>query len=114
MGRVECFENQNQICYRKELDEYPVEVIVKHRTEIHRGKELDVELRDWRGRHLLILGDQVLDVDRSFTTDRGPKQGTALGFEKHREVPFTEEEKAEGRRRVIEIATQNLIRAGIW
>ncbi|MGN9098198.1 hypothetical protein [Flintibacter porci] len=114
MGRVEQFEHQNKICYRKELEGYPVEVIVKHRTEIYNGKEISVELRDWRGRHCLILGEEILDVDRSFTTDRGPKLGVALGMEKHREVPFTEEEKAEGRKRVIEVATQLMIRAGIW
>jgi hypothetical protein len=114
MGRVEQFEHQNKTCYRKELDGYPVEIIVKDRTEICNGQQRQKVLRDWRGRHLLILGDQELDVDRSMTTDRGPKMGVALGYELHREVPFTEEEKAEGRKRVIEVATQLMIRAGIW
>ena len=29
-------------------------------------------------------------------------------------IPFTEEERAAGRERVIELATQLMIRAGIW
>ena len=53
-------------------------------------------------------------MDRSMTMDLGPKLGTSLGYELHREIPFTEEEKEEGRRRVKEVAIRNLIRAGIW
>ena len=37
-----------------------------------------------------------------------------LRTELHREIPFTEEERAAGRERVIELATQLMIRAGIW
>lgn len=57
---------------------------------------------------------QKMDVDKSVLGDRGTKTGIAVGYELHREVPFTEEEKAEGRKRVIEVATQLMIRAGIW
>ena len=62
----------------------------------------------------MVIGDKKMDVDKSVLGDMGPKIGIAVGKELHREVPFTEEEKAEGRKRVIEVATQLMIRAGIW
>lgn len=114
MERMDVFENQKQTCYRKELPDCPVEIVVKVKTMTYRGKEITKTITDWRGRHRLILGDQELDVDRSMTTDMGPKLGVNLGYELHREVPFTEEEREEGRRRVKEVAIQNMIRAGIW
>lgn len=114
MERMDVFEHQNKTCYRKEIPGCPVEIIVKEKTEIYRGQEIPKTITDWRGRHLLIIGDEQLDVDRSMTTDRGKKLGVALGYEKHREVPFTEEECEEGRRRIKEVATQLMIRYGIW
>lgn len=114
MERIDVFEHQNMTCYRKELPGCPVEIIIKERTELYRGKQIQKTITDWRGRHLLILGDEQLDVDRSMTTDRGKKLGVSLGYELHREIPFTEEEREAGRQRVREVATQVLIRAGIW
>lgn len=114
MEREEQFENQNRICRRRELPGCPVEIVVKEKMMEWQGKEIPKIVRDWKGRHLLILGEQELDVDRSLTVDLGPKIGVSLGFKLHQEVPFTEEEKEEGRRRIKEVATRNLIRAGIW
>lgn len=114
MERMDVFENQNMTCYRKELPDCPVEIVVKVKTMTYRGKEITKTITDWRGRHRLILGDQELDVDRSMTTDLGPKLGVNLGYQLHREIPFTEEECEEGRRRIKEVAVRNMIRAGIW
>ena len=114
MERTDVFRNQNMTCRREELPGQPVEIIVKVKTVTINGKELPTTIVIWQGRHRLILGDQELDVDRSMTMDLGPKLGLSLGYELHREVPFTEEEREEGRRRVKEVATQILIRAGIW
>ena len=114
MERTDVFQNQNMTCRRVELPGQPVEIVVKVKPMEYKGKEITKTIVDWRGRHRLFLGDQELDVDRSMTMDLGPKLGTSLGYELHREIPFTEEEKEEGRRRVKEVAIRNLIRAGIW
>ena len=106
MERTDVFQNQNMTCRRVELPGQPVEIVVKVKPMEYKGKEITKTIVDWRGRHRLILGDRELDVE--------PKLGLSLGYELHREVPFTEEEKEEGRRRVKEVAIRNLIRAGIW
>ena len=105
MLRIERFEHQHMQCYRQEMEGEPLEITVKPCKR---------EVRQWVGRHWLVIGDQKIDVDKSVLSDRGPKIGIAVGCEEHREVPFTEEEKGEGRKRVIEVATQLMIRAGIW
>ena len=110
MERTDVFRNQNMTCRREELPGQPVEIIVKVKTVTINGKELPTTIVIWQGRHRLILGDRELDVDRSLTLSHG----TNLGYTEHQEVPFTEEEREEGRRRIKEVATQNLIRAGIW
>lgn len=114
MLRIERFEHQHMQCYRQEMEGEPLEITVKTKESIFNGKPCKREVRQWVGRHWLVLGDQKIDVDKSVLSDRGPKIGIAVGCEEHREVPFTEEEKAEGRKRVIEVATQLMIRAGIW
>ena len=114
MERTDMFRNQNMTCRRVELPGQPVEIIVKVKPTTYKGKEITKTITDWRGRHRLFLGEREVDVDRSMTMDLGPKLGISLGYELHQEVPFTEEEKEEGRRRVKEVATQILIRAGIW
>lgn len=114
MERTDVFQNQNMTCRRVELPGQPVEIIVKVKTMIHKGKEIPETIVIWQGRHRLILGDRELDVDRSMTMDLGPKMGISLGYTEHQEVPYTEEEREEGRRRIKEVATRNLIRAGIW
>ena len=114
MERTDVFQHQNMTCRREELPGQPVEITVKVRTMTLTGKELPTTVVIWQGRHRLILGDRELDVDRSLTLSHGPKMGTNLGYTEHQEVPFTEEEREEGRRRIKEVATQNLIRAGIW
>ena len=114
MERTDVFQHQNMTCRREELPGQPVEIIVKVKTMTYKGKEIPKTIVIWQGRHRLILGDRELDVDRSMTMDLGPKMGISLGYTEHQEVPFTEEEKEAGRRRIKEVATRNLIRAGIW
>ena len=114
MLRVEEFQHQNQTCYRKEKEGCPV-VVTEQSYQATLGKlEYTRRPARWKGRHLLIIGDQTMDVDESLVTDCGPKLGVSVGYELHREIPFTEEERAAGRERVIELATQLMIRAGIW
>lgn len=115
MLRVEEFQHQNQTCYRKELEGCPPVAVTAQSYQATLGK-LEYTRRPvrWKGRHLLILGDQTMDVDESLVTDCGPKLGVSVGYELHREIPFSEEERAAGRKRVIELATQLMIRAGIW
>lgn len=114
MLRIEHFEHQYMQCYRQEMEGEPLETTVKTKVSTVNGKPCKREVRQWVGRHWLVIGDKKMDVDKSVLGDRGTKTGIAVGYELHREVPFTEEEKAEGRKRVIEVATQLMIRAGIW
>ena len=114
MLRVEEFQHQNKTCYRKELEGCPVE-ITEQSYQATLGKlEYTRHLKRWKGRHLLLIGDEVEDVDESLVTDCGPKLGVSVACTPHREVPFTEEEREAGRRHVIEVATQLMIRAGVW
>ena len=114
MLRIEEFRHQNKTCYRKELEGCPVE-ITESSYQATLGKlEYTRRLKRWKGRHLLIIGDEVQDVDESLLTDCGPKLGISVACTPHQEVPFTEEEREAGRRHVIEVATQLMIRAGIW
>ena len=90
MLQVEEFQHQNKTCYRKELEGCPVEI-----TESTRQAKIgNMEYT----RHL----------------NCGPKLGVSVACTPHREVPFTEEEREAGRRHVIEVATQLMIRAGVW
>ena len=114
MLQVQEFQHQNKTCYRKELEGCPVE-ITEQSYQATLGKlEYTRHLKRWKGRHLLVIGDEVEDVDESLVTDCGAKLGVAVACTPHREVPFTEEEGEAGRRHVIEVATQLMIRAGIW
>ena len=114
MLRIEEFQHQNKTCYRKELEGCPVE-ITESSYQATLGKlAYTRRLKRWKGRHLLIIGDEVQDVDESLLTDCGPKLGSSVACTPHQVVPFTEEEREACRKRVIEVATQLLIRAGIW
>ncbi len=115
MLRVEEFEHQDQICYRKELEGYPPVVVTEWSYQATLDKKTYTRRPvRWKGRHLLVIGDQTMDVDESMLTYCGSKLGVTVAKTLHEEIPFTEEERAEGRKRVIELATQLMIRAGIW
>ena len=111
---IEEFRHQNKACYRQELEGCPVEITETARTALLDGTAYDRRARRWKGRHLLVIGEDVQDVDESLVTDCGPKLGVTVACTPHREVPFTEEEREAGRQRVIQVATQLMIRAGIW
>ena len=69
MLRVEEFQHQNKTCYRKELEGCPVE-ITEQSYQATLGKlEYTRHLKRWKGRHLLVIGDEVEDVDESLVTD---------------------------------------------
>lgn len=46
--------------------------------------------------------------------DFGPKMGVAKNYTNHRDTPYTEEEKAAGRRHIQEVAAWCLVDQGIW
>lgn len=73
MLRVEEFQHQNQTCYRKELEGCPPVVVTAQSYQATLGK-LEYARRPvrWKGRHLLIIGDQTMDVDESLVTDWRP------------------------------------------
>ena len=75
MLRVEEFQHQNKTCYRKELEGCPVEVTEQSYQATLGKLEYTRHLKRWRGRHLLIIGDEVEDVDESLVTDCGPSWG---------------------------------------
>ena len=114
MLRVEEFRHQNKVCSRRELEDCPVEITETSYPARIGTTEYTRHLIRWRGRHQLVIGDEVQDVDESLVTDCGPKLGITVASTPHREVPFTEEEREAGRRRVVEVATQLMIRAGVW
>ena len=114
MTRSEEFVHQNKKCSRRELEGCPVEITVTSRQATYNGKPYTRVLTRWKGRHLLIIGEEKLDVDESLVTDCGPKLGVSVASTPHREIPFTEAEREAGRRRVINVATQLMIRAGVW
>ena len=89
MLRVEEFQHQNQTCYRKELEGCPPVAVTVQSYQATLGK-LEYTRRPvrWKGRHLLIIGDQTMDVDESLVTDCGPKLGVSVGYELHREIPL--------------------------
>ena len=114
MLRKDEFRHNNETCFRQEVEGCPVE-ITESSCQATLGKlEYTRHLKRWKGRHLLVIGDEVEDVDESLVTDCGPKLGVSVACTPHREVPFTEEEREAGRKHVIEVATQLMIRAGIW
>ena len=68
MLQVEEFQHQNKTCYRKELEGCPVE-ITEQSYQATLGKlEYTRHLKRWKGRHLLVIGDEVEDVDESLVT----------------------------------------------
>ena len=59
MLREESFEHQNRTCYRRELEGCPVEITESTRQAKIGNMEYTRHLKRWKGRHLLILGDEV-------------------------------------------------------
>lgn len=96
MLRVEEFQHQNQICYRKELEGCPV-VVTEQSYQATLGK-LEYTRRPvrWKGRHLLILGDQTMDVDESLVTDCGPKLGFRWGMSSTGRSPLVKKSGQQG------------------
>lgn len=101
-----------------ELNIEPLEELVVTTKVIHEkiGRcEVDTVMTRRKGLHWLtdMSGARVL-VDESATMDSGPKLGTTLCITPHRDVVVTEEEREANRARVRKIATEVMIRMGIW
>lgn len=114
VGKVEHFENSNQQCTRRELEGCPVTVLSWPTTMNYRNKDYPATVVQWVGRHLLELGNETVYVESSTVTDGGPSLGVNLTCIRSPEVPYTDEERAEGRRRIQAVAVQAMIKQGIW
>lgn len=108
------FVHQKKPCARVELDDQPVTVTTTVGSTTYRGQEYETIKARWKGCHLLRIGEEEFLVDESMTFDAGPRLGVTLVFERHREVPFTEEECAAGRAHILRVATDVLVGQGIW
>ena len=53
-------------------------------------------------------------MDRTVFSDAGPKMGISRSMIRHREIPYTAEEREEGRRNIQRVVTQRLQAQGIW
>lgn len=53
-------------------------------------------------------------ADGASIMDFGPKLGVIRAYDKHPDVPFTEEEKAAGRAQICAVATQAMTEQGLW
>ena len=92
-----------------------LEVTVKTIHETIGEQEVDTIMTRRKGLHWLTerTGKRVL-VDESATMDAGPKFGTTLCFTPHQDVEVSEEERAANRANLKRIATEVLVRMGIW
>lgn len=92
-----------------------LEVTVKTVHEKIGRYEADTVITRRKGLHWLteMSGARVL-VDESATMDSGPKLGTTLCFTPHSDVEVSEEERAANRENIKRIATEVMIRMGIW
>lgn len=102
----------------RELNIEPVEELVITTKIIHEkiGRyEVDTVMTRRKGLHWLtaMSGERVL-VDESATMDSGPKLGTTLCFTPHSDVEVSEEERAANRELIKRVATDVMIRMGIW
>ena len=96
----------------------PLEELVVTVKTVHEkiGRyEADTVITRRKGLHWLteMSGARVL-VDESATMDSGPKLGTTLCFTPHSDVEVSEEERAKNRENIKRIATEVMIRMGIW
>ena len=115
MARLEEFVHAGKQCYRQELeDSPPVKVRVWTTTMMYHGKPYIKEHRHWEGRHKLVIGENEYDVAWSKLGDGGKKLGIAVNYAKITDVPTTQEQLDQMAQRAIHIATQGMIRAGIW
>lgn len=114
MGRVEQFENGKRKCFRRELDGCPVVVTVKRTVTRYRRKEVPTTVTRWTGRHLLELGQEMIEADGSIIEDAGPLLGVSLMFERHRETSYTEAERAAGRAKIERVVREVFGCGCIW
>lgn len=91
-----------------------VVVTVEEHEEIVRGKPFMAKLIRRKGlaRYIDRSGFECLADEATFY-DCGP-DGVSRGYTRHKEVPPTEMERVEGRRRIRDVVTQCMVRQGIW
>lgn len=87
---------------------------VTHEVRILCGKEYPVTITRRKGLDTYIDNGEEILADEVTFCDYGPKMGTARNYTLHKAVQPTEAERAEGRRRILEVATQAMISQGIW
>lgn len=87
-----------------------ITVQVEHKTS---ALGMPYTITRYKGLKTYIRSDGVeILADQAAYFDYGPKLGGGWSYIEHRD--YTPEQRAEGRRKIIELATQCLIEQGIW
>ena len=90
-------------------------VEVTQTTESNGDKEYPLTNTKWSGLHeIQDRQGRTVRVDRTVFSDAGPKMGISRSMIRHREIPYTAEEREEGRRNIQRVVTQCLQAQGIW
>lgn len=90
-------------------------VEVTQTTESNGDKEYPLTITKWSGLHeIQDRQGRTVRVDRTVFSDAGPKMGISRSMIRHREIPYTAEEREEGRRNIQRVVTQCLQAQGIW
>ena len=97
MARSDQYEHQNKLFMRFEIEGEALTITETERTTSYRGKDWPTRRVRWKGLHRIRFGDEEYLADESMVFDSGPKLGVSVVVTRHREVPFTAEERAAGR-----------------
>lgn len=88
---------------------------VEDTTEVVSGKEYPLKITRWKGLHEITdLGGRTVLSDQTVFFDAGPKRGISRTTFEHRETPYTEAEREEGRRNIQRVVAQCMRAQGIW
>ena len=109
--RSESYTNRKVPVHRYELEGQPVEIQVKDKVLRYNGKEVPCRYIHWVGLHKFVRGEEEYLVERSVISDSGR---LGIGADFIRATNYTEEERAAGRERIKAVATECLIKMGIW
>ena len=90
-------------------------VEVTQTTESNGDKEYPLTITKWSGLHeIQDRQGRTVRFARTVFSDAGPKMGISRSMIRHREIPYTAEEREEGRRNIQRVVTQCLQAQGIW
>lgn len=95
-----------------DIDQTIIET-VEERTEKENGKMLKTMFIRRKGLARYIRNGREVLADMATFHDCG-KLGMSCAYTVHRAAVYTEEERAEGRRHIQEVAAQSLVAQGLW